>query len=102
MARPSIPMAWIISPLQGHRAARRGVEGVSMPFDTRDRAIIAASSLVGYCESIRGMHLTFEDQFERDAFVRWGEGLKDKTERAAAALDAVFEINEGTDTEPKS
>ncbi len=65
--------------------------GLVMVFDKKDRALIAASSLVGYCMSVGDLlkFTTSTDDFE--AIKRWGLGLLESAKYAGMAIDAAMD-----------
>lgn len=69
-----------------------------MSFNKKDKAIIAASSLVGYCESFP---IQFEYMSKDDAQMlqRWLNGFKERVRVASYAIDLA--INETSDGKSK-
>lgn len=60
-----------------------------MSFNKKDRAIIAASALVGYCHSVPTRFSAISDE-DQAVLQRWIDGLAVRTRAAATAIDEVF------------
>jgi hypothetical protein len=73
-----------------------------MTWDKKDRALIAASSLVGYCMSVGSLPFNSFSEDDHKAVKHWAEGLLNAAKVLGAALDAVHEeINESNVDQPE-
>jgi hypothetical protein len=68
--------------------------GGEMSFDKKDKALVAASGLAGYCQSYPTQFRVMSDP-DRAMLERWYEGLNKRTDTLLEALDAVY--NDSTD-----
>jgi len=65
-----------------------------MSLDKKDKAIMQASLLIGYCESYPTRFQALSDS-DRDQLERWFSGLIDKTKKASSAIDEVLSETSG-------
>lgn len=64
-----------------------------MAFDKKDKAIIAASSLIGYCMSVANLLKFTKSDEDFEAIKRWGDGLLNAAQLAGTAIDAALETD---------
>lgn len=61
-----------------------------MAFDKKDKAILAASSLVGYCMSVTDLLQLARSDEDFEAIKRWGNGLFKAAGLVGEAIEAAL------------
>lgn len=66
-----------------------------MTANDKDRAILSASSLVGFCHSALSLQVVCNDEDEKERLDRWITGLIKYAQRTEALIDKALEPTDG-------
>lgn len=61
-----------------------------MTWDEKDRALLAASALIGYCRFVSSLRVSCRDEREMVMLDRWMKRLIEYADRAATSIDAAL------------